>query len=247
MGRKGIEDAYRTGRGSVTMRAVINIEEDRKGRTELVVTELPYMCNPDNLAQKIADLVNSGRLTGISDIRDDSSARTGQRLAIMLKRDAQPRVVMNNLYKHTQLQDTFGCNMLALVDNVPRTLRLDQFIRYWVLHQIEVIVRRTEHQLQQAEKEAHIYRGLVKALDMLDEVIALIRRSPTTEQASAGLQKLLDIDDVQAAAILNMQLRRLAALERQKIIDKMKEPRHPHRRPEGHPGQPGAPAFDRQQ
>ncbi|CEH02587.1 DNA gyrase subunit A [Propionibacterium freudenreichii] len=223
VGRKGIEDAYRTGRGSVTMRAVINIEEDRKGRTELVVTELPYMCNPDNLAQKIADLVNSGRLTGISDIRDDSSARTGQRLAIMLKRDAQPRVVMNNLYKHTQLQDTFGCNMLALVDNVPRTLRLDQFIRYWVLHQIEVIVRRTEHQLQQAEKEAHIYRGLVKALDMLDEVIALIRRSPTTEQASAGLQKLLDIDDVQAAAILNMQLRRLAALERQKIIDKMKE------------------------
>lgn len=223
VGRKGIEDAYRTGRGSVTMRAVINIEEDEKGRTELVITELPYMCNPDNLAQKIADLVNSGRLTGISDIRDDSSARTGQRLAIQLKRDAQPRVVMNNLYKHTQLQDTFGCNMLALVDNVPRTLRLDQFIRYWAMHQIEVIVRRTQHQLQQAEKEAHIYRGLVKALDMLDEVIALIRRSPTTEQASAGLQQLLDIDEVQAAAILNMQLRRLAALERQKIMDKMRE------------------------
>ena len=223
VGRKGIEDAYRTGRGSVTMRAVVNIEEDRKGRTELVVTELPYMCNPDNLAQKIADLVNSGRLTGISDIRDDTSTRTGQRLVIMLKRDAQPRVVLNNLYKHTQLQDTFGCNMLALVDNVPRTLRLDQFIRYWTMHQIEVIVRRTKHQLQQAEKEAHIYRGLVKALDQLDEVIALIRRSPTTEQASAGLQTLLDIDEVQAAAILNMQLRRLAALERQKIMAKMAE------------------------
>ncbi|WP_415630814.1 DNA gyrase subunit A [Propionibacterium sp.] len=223
VGRKGIEDAYRTGRGSVTMRAVIDMEEDHKGRTQLVVTELPYMCNPDNLAQKIADLVNAGRLGGIADIRDDTSARTGQRLVITLRRDAQPRVVMNNLYKHTQLQDTFGCNMLALVDNVPRTLPLDRFIRYWVNHQLEVIERRTRYQLNQAEKEAHIYRGLVKALDMLDEVIALIRRSPTTEAASAGLQELLGIDEVQAAAILNMQLRRLAALERQKIIDKLSE------------------------
>ncbi len=223
VGRQGIEDAYRTGRGSVTMRAVINVEEEKNGRTSLVITELPYMCNPDNLAQKIADLVNSGRLTGIADIRDDTSARTGQRLVILLKRDAQPRVVMNNLYKHTQLQDTFGCNMLALVDEVPRTLRLDPFIKYWVDHQLEVIRRRTQCRLDEAEKAAHIYRGLVKALDMLDEVIALIRRSPNSEAANKGLQELLDIDEVQAQAILDMQLRRLAALERQKIIDRLAE------------------------
>ncbi|MEA5644341.1 MAG: DNA gyrase subunit A [Cutibacterium granulosum] len=223
VGRQGIEDAYRTGRGSVTMRAVIDMEEDKKGRQCLVVTELPYMCNPDNLATKIADLVNSGRINGIADIRDDSSARTGQRLVIVLKRDAQPRVVMNNLYKHTGLQDTFGCNMLALVDNVPRTLRLDQFISYWIDHQMEVIRRRTEYRLAQAEKDAHIQRALVKALDMLDEVIALIRRSPNTEEANLGLQKLLEIDEIQARAILDMQLRRLAALECQKIIDRLNE------------------------
>ena len=223
VGRQGIEDAYRTGRGSVTMRAVIDMEEDKKGRQCLVVTELPYMCNPDNLATKIADLVNSGRINGIADIRDDSSARTGQRLVIVLKRDAQPRVVMNNLYKHTGLQDTFGCNMLALVDNVPRTLRLDQFISYWIDHQMEVLRRRTEYRLAQAEKDAHIQRALVKALDMLDEVIALIRRSPNTEEANLGLQKLLEIDEIQARAILDMQLRRLAALERQKIIDRLNE------------------------
>ena len=223
VGRQGIEDAYRTGRGSVTMRAVINVEEEPNGRTSLVVTELPYMCNPDNLAQKIADLVNAGKLSGIADIRDDSSARTGQRLVIVLKRDAQPRVVMNNLYKHTQLQDTFGCNMLALVDDVPRTLRLDQFIRYWVNHQLDVIRRRTQFRLDEAEKTAHIYRGLVKALDMLDEVIALIRRSPSADVANRGLQDLLDIDEIQAHAILEMQLRRLAALERQKIVDRLAE------------------------
>ena len=221
VGRRGIDDAYRTGRGSVIMRAIVNIEEDKNGRTLLVVNELPHMVNPDNLAQKIADLVNTGKLTGISDIRDDTSARTGQRLVIVLKRDAQPRVVLNNLYKHTQLQDTFGCNMLALVDEVPRTLRLDQFITYWVAHQIEVIQRRTQHRLDQAERDAHIYRGLVKALDALDEVIALIRRSPSTEEARDGLIQLLEIDEVQANAILDMQLRRLAALERQRIIDRL--------------------------
>jgi DNA gyrase subunit A len=223
VGRQGIEDAYRTGRGSVTMRAVVNIEEDKSGRTLLVVNELPHMVNPDNLALKIAELVNGGRLTGIADIRDDTSARTGQRLVIVLKRDAQPRVVLNNLFKHTQLQDTFGCNMLALVDEVPRTLRLDQFISYWITHQIEVIQRRTQYRLDDAESRAHIYRGLVKALDALDEVIALIRRSPNTEEAREGLKQLLEIDDVQAGAILDMQLRRLAALERQKIIDQLAE------------------------
>ncbi len=223
VGRKGIEDAYRTGRGSVIMRAVVDIEEDRDGRTLLVVTELPHMVNPDNLALKIAELVNTGKLSGIADIRDDTSARTGQRLVIVLKRDAQPRVVLNNLYKHTQLQDTFGCNMLALVDDVPRTLRLDQFISFWVAHQVEVIQRRTQHRLEDAEAKAHIYRALVKALDMLDEVIALIRRSPSTDDARTGLMALLEIDEVQSTAILDMQLRRLAALERQRIIDQLAE------------------------
>src|ERR687898_1042088 len=223
VGRRGIEEAYRTGRGSVIMRAVVEIEEDRSGRTSLVVTELPHMVNPDNLALKIAELVNTGKLSGIADIRDDTSARTGQRLVIVLKRDAQPRVVLNNLYKHTQLQDTFGCNMLALVDDVPRTLRLDQFLSYWIAHQIEVIQRRTRYPLDDAQARAHIYRGLVKALDALDDVIALIRRSPNTDEAREGLKALLEIDDLQANAILDMQLRRLAALERQRIIDQLAE------------------------
>jgi DNA gyrase subunit A len=223
VGRRGIDDAYRTGRGSVIMRAVVDIEEDRSGRTLLVVTELPHMVNPDNLALKIAELVTSGKINGIADIRDDTSARTGQRLVIILKRDAQPRVVLNNLYKHTQLQETFGCNMLALVDDVPRTLRLDQFITHWITHQIEVIQRRTQHRLDDAQARAHIYRGLVLALDQLDEVIALIRRSPNTDEAREGLKMLLEIDDLQANAILDMQLRRLAALERQRIIDQLAE------------------------
>ena len=223
VGYQGISDAYRTGRGSVTMRAVVDIEEDSKGRTSLVVTQLPYMVNPDNLAQKIAELVNTGKVNGIADIRDDSSSRTGQRLVIVLKRDAQPRVVLNNLYKHTQLQDNFGCNMLALVDGVPRTLSIDAFISHWIDHQIEVIQRRTRFRLRQAEEQAHIYRGLVKALDALDEVIALIRRSTDVDEARTGLMGLLEIDEIQAQAILDMQLRRLAALERQKIIDRLNE------------------------
>ena len=218
LGTKGIEEAYRTGRGSITMRAVVNVEEIQN-RICLVVTELPYQVNPDNLSAKIADLVNDGRLQGIADIRDETSGRTGQRLVIVLKRDAVAKVVLNNLYKHTQLQDTFGANMLALVDGVPRTLSLDAFIRHWTSHQIDVIRRRTEYLLADAEKRIHILRGYLKALDMLDEVIALIRRSPDAEQARTGLIALLDIDEEQAGAILNLQLRRLAALERQRIID----------------------------
>ncbi len=222
MGRSGIEDAYRTGRGSIIMRAVVEVEEIQ-GRTCLVVTELPYQVNPDSLAQKIAELVKDGRLSGIADIRDETSGRTGQRLVIVLKRDAVAKVVLNNLYKHTQLQTTFGANMLALVDGVPRTLPIDAFIRHWVDHQIEVIQRRTAYRLQKAEAAVHILRGLLKALDALDEVIALIRRSPTVEEARTGLMALLDIDEVQARAILDMQLRRLAALERQRIIDEHDE------------------------
>ncbi|SDI22697.1 DNA gyrase subunit A [Arthrobacter subterraneus] len=218
LGHKGIEDAYRTGRGSITMRAVVNVEEIQ-GRTCLVVTELPYQANPDNLAIKIADLVKDGKVSGIADLRDETSGRTGQRLVIVLKRDAVAKVVLNNLYKHTQLQDNFSANMLAIVDDVPRTLSLDAFIRHWVIHQLEVIVRRTQYRLRKAEEAAHILRGLLKALDALDEVIALIRRSSTVEDARTGLMGLLEIDEIQAQAILDMQLRRLAALERQKIQD----------------------------
>jgi len=222
VGRQGIEQAYRTGRGSIMQRAVVEIDEDARSggvRTTLVISELPYMVNPDNLALKIAELADSGRVQGIAEVRDDTSSRTGQRLVVVLKRDAVPRVVLNNLFKHTELQTNFSANMLALVDGVPRTLSIDQFISNWVDHQIDVIRRRTEYRLRKAEERAHILRGLVKALDMLDEVIALIRRSPDVDDARTGLIELLDIDELQANAILDMQLRRLAALERQKIID----------------------------
>ncbi len=223
VGRKGIDDYFRTGRGSVTMRAVVTVDEDARGRQILVVTELPYQVNPDNLLLRIAELVGEGKLTGIADIRDDSSSRTGMRLIIDLKRDAVAQVVLNQLYKHTQLQDNFGANMLALVDGVPRTLTLEQFIRYWITHQIEVLQRRTRYRLRKAEERAHILRGYLKALDALDEVIALIRASATVEDARTGLMALLELDEIQATAILDMQLRRLAALERQKIIDEFDE------------------------
>jgi len=222
LGTKGIQEAYRTGRGSITMRAVVGVEEIQ-GRTCLVITELPYQVNPDNLAVKIGDLAREGRITGIADIRDESSDRTGQRLVIVLKRDAVAKVVLNNLYKHTQLQDNFGANMLAIVDGVPRTLALDGFITHWLDHQLDVIVRRTRYRLAKAEARMHILQGYLKALDALDEVIALIRRSPSAQEANEGLQRLLDIDEEQAQAILDMQLRRLAAMERQRIIDEAAE------------------------
>jgi len=218
LGRAGIDQAYRTGRGSITMRAVVEVEEIQ-GRMCLVVSELPYQVNPDNLAQKIAELVRDGKIAGIADIRDETSGRTGQRLVIVLKRDAVAKVVLNNLYKHTQLQDNFGANMLALVDGVPRTLTLDAFIRHWVAHQIEVIVRRTQFRLREAEREIHILRGYLKALDALDAVIALIRAAATVDDAREGLMSFLEVDEIQANAILNLQLRRLAALERKKIED----------------------------
>ena len=218
VGRQGIEEAYRTGRGSITMRAVVEIEEINK-RTCLVVTELPYQVNPDNLALKIAELVKDGKIKGIADVRDEGNERLGQRLVIVLRNDATPKIVLNNLYKHTQLQDSFGANMLALVDNVPRTLRLDEFVRHYITHQIEVIIRRTKYRLSEKEKRAHILRGYLKALDALDAVIALIRASANSDEAREGLMKLLEVDELQANAILDMQLRRLAALERQKIID----------------------------
>ncbi|MDX6205402.1 MAG: gyrase subunit [Frankiales bacterium] len=223
VGRDGIEDAYRTGRGSIRMRAVVAVEEDARGRQTLVVTELPYQVNPDNLAQKIVELVNDRKIDGIADIQDETSGRTGQRLVIVLKRDAIAKVVLNNLYKHTQLQDSFGVNMVALVDGVPRVLSLDKMIRYWVSHQVEVIVRRTRFRLAKAQARAHILQAYLKALDQLDAVIALIRSSPSANDARTGLMGLLDIDEDQAVAILDMQLRRLAALERQKIVDEYDE------------------------
>ncbi|HEY3717177.1 MAG TPA: DNA gyrase subunit A [Jatrophihabitantaceae bacterium] len=219
VGRDGIEDAYRTGRGSIRMRAVVTIEEDVKGRTILVATELPYQVNPDNLVENIAQLAKDGKVAGIADINDESSDRIGMRIVVTLKRDAVAKVVLNNLFKHTQLQTTFGANMLAIVDGVPRTLRIDQFVSHYVDHQVEVIVRRTQYLLDDAEKRIHILRGLLKALDQLDAVIALIRASASADAARGGLMELLDIDEVQATAILDMQLRRLAALERQRIID----------------------------
>jgi DNA gyrase subunit A len=223
VGRQGIEEAHRTGRGSITMRAVVEVEEDIKGRACLVVTELPYQVNPDRVAEKIAELAKDGRVGGIADVRDETSDRTGQRLVIVLKRDAVAKVVLNNLYKHTQLQETFGANMLALVDGVPRTLRLDQIIRHWVTHQIEVIVRRTRYLLRKAQERAHILVALLKAIDRIDEVIALIRASESATAAQQGLMDLLRIDEIQARAILDMQLRKLAALERQQLIDEYNE------------------------
>ena len=245
VGSQGINDTYRTGRGSVRMRGVCEIEEDSRGRTGIVITELPYQVNHDNFITSIAEQVRDGKLAGISNIEDQSSDRVGLRIVVELKRDAVAKVVLNNLYKHTQLQTSFGANMLSIVDGVPRTLRLDQLIRHYVNHQLDVIVRRTTYRLRKANERAHILRGLVKALDALDEVIALIRASETVDVARAGLIELLDIDEIQAQAILDMQLRRLAALERQRIVDDLAEDRGRDRRPRGHPGQAGAPTRHR--
>ncbi|MGY0502441.1 DNA gyrase subunit A [Nocardia sp. FBN12] len=219
VGSQGIHDAYTTGRGSIRMRGVVEIEEDARGRTTIVITELPYQVNTDNFVNSIAEQVKDAKIAGISDIHDESSDRVGMRIVVTVKRDAVAKVVLNNLYKHTQLQTSFGANMLSIVDGVPRTLRLDQMIRYYVNHQLEVIVRRTRYLLRKAEERAHILRGLVKALDMLDQVIALIRGAANTDTARTGLMQLLDIDEIQSTAILDMQLRRLSALERQRIID----------------------------
>ncbi|MBF6237942.1 DNA gyrase subunit A [Nocardia otitidiscaviarum] len=221
VGTQGIHDAYTTGRGSIKMRGVVEIEEDNRGRTTIVITELPYQVNTDNFINSIAEQVKDAKIAGVADIHDESSDRVGMRIVITVKRDAVAKVVLNNLYKHTQLQTSFGANMLSIVDGVPRTLRLDQMIRLYVNHQLDVIVRRTKYLLRKAEERAHILRGLVKALDQLDAVIALIRRSADTETARTGLMQLLDIDEIQATAILDMQLRRLSALERQKILDEL--------------------------
>ena len=222
LGTRGIEEAYRTGRGSITMRAVVEVEEIH-GRTCLVISDLPYQVNPDRLLDRMVEAIKDGRISGVADIRDETSGRAGQRIVVVLKRDAVAKVVRNNLYKHTQLQTNFPANMLALVDGVPRTLSLDGFVRHWVTHQVEVIKRRTQYRLNEALKRMHILEGYLKALDALDEVIQLIRSSATVDIARTALMDFLDIDEAQANAILEMQLRRLAALERQKITDEYNE------------------------
>ena len=217
VGRNGIKDAYRTGRGSITMRAVTEITEDKRGRSIIVITELPYQVNPDNLMERIAELVDTGKISGIADLVDESSSRTGMRIVVVLKKDAVPKVVLNNLFKFTQLQDNFGANMLALVDGVPRTLSLDAFVSHWIDHQIEVIARRTAYRLRIAQERVHILIGLLKAIERIDDVIKLIRGSESASVAQQGLMKLLKIDELQAQAILDMQLRKLAALERNEL------------------------------
>jgi DNA gyrase subunit A len=220
LGNQGAYDAYTTGKGSIRVRAVCTIEEPEKGRDRerIVVTEIPYMVNKANLLQKIAQLVNAKVITGIADLRDESS-REGMRMVIDLKRDANAQVVLNQLFKHTQLQDSFGANILALVDGVPRTITLDQALSYYISHQVDVITRRTRYRLRKAEDRAHVLEGLLIALDHIDEIIALIRGSASADAAKSELQTRFELSEIQAQAILDMQLRRLAALERQRIQD----------------------------
>jgi DNA gyrase subunit A len=224
LGTRGVTEAYTTGRGSIRVRAVCTVEEPRRAgdRHRIVVTELPYMVNKAALLQKMAELVNARTVTGIADLRDESS-REGMRVVIDLKRDANAQVVLNQLYKHTQLQDSFGVHLLALVDGVPRTLTLDAALRHYVDHQVEVVSRRTAHRLRRARDRAHVLEGLLVALEHLDEVIALIRGSASAETARTGLMERFALTEVQAQAILDMQLRRLAALERQRIQDEHAE------------------------
>jgi DNA gyrase subunit A len=218
VGKQGIQDAFTTGRGSIKMRAVCEVEEGPKGNPRIVVTELPYQVNKARLAEKIADLVNAKdkRLEGIADLRDESN-RQGMRFIIDLKKNAVPQVVLNQLYKRTQLQDNFGVNTLALVDGVPRTLNLGEVIEAYITHQIEVVVRRTRYRLRKAEERSHILEGLIIALDHIDEIVALIRAAANTEEARGGLMARFGLSEIQAQHILDMPLRRLTALEQDKI------------------------------
>ena len=216
VGRQGIVDAYTTGRGSVKMRAICEVEEGPRGNPRIVVSELPYQVNKARLLEKIADLVNSKRQEGIADLRDESS-RSEMRMVIDLKRNAVPQVVLNQLYKRTQLQDNFGVNMLALVDGVPRTLNLGQVILEYITHQMNVIARRTEYRLRKAKERSHILEGLIIALDNIDEVIALIRAASNADEARSGLIARFELSEIQASHILDMPLRRLTALEQGKV------------------------------
>jgi DNA gyrase subunit A len=222
MGTSGIRDAYLTGRGSIRVRAKVHVEESNRGGQRLVVTELPYQVSGDRLLARIGELVKDGRMTGISDINNETN-REGTRLVIDVRRDAVPQVVLNQLYKHTQLQDTFGVIALALVDGVPRVLNLADMLSHYITHQVTVVVRRTRFELRKAQERAHILEGLLVALDHLDEVIALIRAADSADAARTQLMERYALSEIQATAILDMQLRRLAALERRRIQDEYAE------------------------
>jgi DNA gyrase subunit A len=223
IGRDGIKDAYDTGRGSIKVRAVSTIEEASNGRQRIVITELPYQVNKARLAEKVADLVKAGRLKDVVDVKDHSSGREGMRLVIELKRGANPQVVLNQLHKHTQLQDSFGAIMLALVDGVPRTLNLAELIGYYVDHQIDVVTRRTRYELKKAEERDHIVQGLLIALQNLDAVIKIIRGSQDAEEARSKLMKQFKLSEIQANHILDMPLRRLTRLAREELEKEHKE------------------------
>ena len=223
MGTDGIRDALLTGRGSVKMRAVADIEEVRKGRTAIVVTELPYQVSQDRVMEKIASLVQDKRVTGIADLHNQSSSKVGVRLVIELQRSAVPQVVLNQLYKMTQLQDSFGVNTVALVDGVPQTLNIAELVQYFLDHQMEVIERRTRFRLDRALARAHILEGLVVAVDNIDEVVAIIRRSAEADQARIALMERFELTEIQARAVLDMPLRRLTSLETEKLRAELAE------------------------
>ena len=222
LGTAGINEAYRTGRGKVRVRAVTSIEPMQNGKNRIVVTELPYMVNKARLIEKIAELVRDKKIDGITDLRDESD-RQGMRICIELRRDVNPNVVLNLLYKHTQLQDTFGVIMLALVDNQPKVLNLYEMLNYYLIHQEEVVTRRTKYDLNKAEERAHILQGLLTALDNIDEVINIIRSSKNTQEAKDRLMERFSLTDVQAQAIVDMRLRALTGLEREKLENEYAE------------------------
>lgn len=222
LGTTGINEAYRTGRGKIRVRAVTNIEPMNNGKNRIIVTELPYMVNKARLIEKIAELVRDKKIDGITDLRDESD-RQGMRICIELRRDVNPNVVLNLLYKHTQLQDTFGVIMLALVNNQPKVLNLLDMLNYYLMHQKEVVTRRTKYDLNKAEERAHLLEGLLIALDHIDEVISIIRGSKTTPEAKEKLMNRFGLSDAQAQAIVDMRLRALTGLEREKIENEYKE------------------------
>ncbi len=222
LGRRGIEEAYRTGRGKIRVRAVSTIEPMEKGKDRIIVSELPYMVNKARVIEKIAELVKDKKIDGITDLRDESD-KSGMRIVIELRRDANSNVILNQLYKHTQLQDTFGVIMLSLVNNQPRILNLQQMLKYYIDHQKEVVTRRTKFELNKAEERAHILQGLIIALDNIDEVIKIIRGSRTTQDAKEGLIERFGLTEVQAQAIVDMRLRALTGLEREKLEAELKE------------------------
>ena len=222
LGRSGIREAYHTGRGRIITRAKTEIESMSNGRDRIIVTEIPYAVNKARLVEKIAELVHEKRLDGISDIRDESD-RNGMRIVIELKRDVQAQVVLNYLYKHTQLQDTFGVIMLALVNGEPKVLSLRDALYYYILHQEDVVTRRTKYDLDKSLARAHILEGLLKALDNIDEIVHIIRSSPDTPTAKQTLMERFDFSDKQAQAILDMRLARLTGLEREKLLEEYQE------------------------